>query len=96
MAPLRESSNALVFGDRTGGSIPWMRKRTIVVEEENRRSRAAARITGAAVVQEWVVYVPVASTRRDIGSGREALVRGPNARSLNSRTAAVDAMRQSQ
>ena len=40
MAPLRESSNALVFGDRMAGSIPWMRKRTIVVEEENRRSRS--------------------------------------------------------
>ncbi len=61
MAPLPDSAFALLFGDRSGwfysvdaatGRLLWKKK----VDDH-----PAARVTGTAVVQDGVVYIPVAS-----------------------------------
>jgi polyvinyl alcohol dehydrogenase (cytochrome) len=69
MAPLPDSAFALLFGDRSGwfysvdaatGRLLWKKK----VDDH-----PAARVTGTAVVQDGVVYIPVASAEETSARG---------------------------
>src|SRR5579872_6126109 len=69
MAPLRDGGHALLFGDRAGWFYSLAAESGRLLWKKKTDDHPAARVTGAAVAQDDVVYVPVASAEETSARG---------------------------